>query len=46
VFLAINGRRLTATPVEAIEAILALATGSLDEVGFAERVREHSGPRA
>ncbi|MCZ8132859.1 MAG: type II toxin-antitoxin system death-on-curing family toxin [Steroidobacteraceae bacterium] len=46
VFLAINGRRLTATPVEAIEAILALAAGSLDEAGFAQWVRGNSAPRA
>lgn len=41
VFLAINGQRLSATPVEAIEAILALASGGMDEAQFAQWVREH-----
>lgn len=31
VFLAINGRRLTASPVEAVVAMTALAAGELDE---------------
>jgi death on curing protein len=44
VFLAINGHRLTATPVQAIEAMLALAAGSLDEAAFAEWVRGHTRP--
>lgn len=35
VFLALNGHRLTATPVDAIEAVLALASGSMDEAQFA-----------
>ena len=41
VFLAINGHRLTATPIDAIEAILALASGSLDEAQFADWIREN-----
>lgn len=41
VFLAMNGQRLTATPVEAIEAILALAAGSLDEARFADWIKAH-----
>lgn len=34
--LSFNGPRLTATPVEAIEMIPAVAAGDLDEAGFAE----------
>ncbi len=41
VFLAMNGQRLTATPVEAIEAILALAAGSLEEARFADWIKAH-----
>lgn len=41
VFLAINGQGLVATPVEAIDAILALAAGSMDEARFAQWIREH-----
>jgi death on curing protein len=41
VFFAMNEQRLAATPVAAIEAILALATGSLDEAHFAEWIRMH-----
>jgi len=41
VFLAINGRGLTATPVEAIEGILALASGEMDEAQFAQWIRAH-----
>jgi death-on-curing protein len=43
VFLAINGHGLSATPVEAIEAILALAAGGMDEAQFADWIREHLG---
>lgn len=39
VFLAINGQRLTAKPIEAIEAILSLAAGSMEEARFADWVR-------
>ena len=41
VFLAINGHGLTATPVAAIEAILALASGGMDEAQFAQWIRAH-----
>jgi death-on-curing protein len=41
VFLAINGYRLSATPVEAIDAIMALAAGSMEEAQFAAWIREH-----
>lgn len=41
VFLAMNGHRLTAAPVDAIEAILALAAGDLDEAHFAEWITAH-----
>lgn len=41
VFLAINGHGLSATPVEAISAILALAAGEMDETQFADWIRAH-----
>jgi death-on-curing protein len=41
VFLAMNGKRLTATPIDAIETILALAAGSLDEAHFADWIKSH-----
>ena len=41
VFLAINGHGLAATPIEAIDAILALASGSMDEAQFTQWIREH-----
>jgi death-on-curing protein len=41
VFLAVNGKELSATPVEAIEAIVALAAGELDEARFAQWIRTH-----
>jgi death on curing protein len=41
VLLGINGQGLSATAVEAIEAILALASGTLDEAQFAQWIREH-----
>jgi death-on-curing protein len=41
VFLAMNGHRLTVKPVDAIEAILALAAGSLDEAHFADWIKTH-----
>jgi death-on-curing protein len=41
VFLAMNGHRLVAMPVDAIEAILALAAGSLDEAHFADSIKVH-----
>ena len=39
VFLAINGRRLTASPVEAVVAMTALAAGELDEPTLAAWIR-------
>lgn len=41
VFLAMNGHRLKAKPVDAIEAILALASGSMDEAQFAEWIKRN-----
>ncbi len=41
VFLAMNGLRLTATPVDAIEAIPALASGNLDELQFADWIKRN-----
>ena len=41
VFLAMNGHRLTVKPVDAIEAILALAAGSMDEAHFADWIKMH-----
>jgi death-on-curing protein len=42
VFLAINGRRLTASPVEAVVVMTALAAGELDEPSFAAWIRRHN----
>jgi death-on-curing protein len=39
VFLAINGQRLTAMPVDAIEAVISLSAGSMEEARFAEWIR-------
>jgi death on curing protein len=36
VFLDLNGWELTASEVEAVVAVLALATGEMDEAGFAD----------
>lgn len=41
VILAVNGKGLSATPVEAIEAIVALAAGDMDEAQFAQWIRTH-----
>jgi len=41
VFPTMNGHRLTATPVDAIEAILALADGTMDEAHFASWIKAH-----
>jgi len=40
-FLALNGQRLQATQAEATAAMLALASGTLDEAAFASWVRTH-----
>lgn len=45
-FLAVNGRRLRTTQVDAVETILALATGAIDEVTFAAWVRERMHARS
>ena len=42
VFLAINGRRLTASPVEAVVAMTALAACELDEPTLAAWIRRHN----
>lgn len=42
VFLAINGRRLVAGQVEAVQTILALAAGTLDERQLADWIRANS----
>ena len=44
-FLAINGFRLTATQVEATLTVLDVAAGTIDEVAFAQWIREHIAPR-
>ena len=40
--LALNGWRLRADQVDAIQTMLALAAGTLDEVGLAEWIRNHA----
>jgi death-on-curing protein len=40
-FLAINGKRLQVPQVEAIQTILALAAGKLDEDGLAQWIKAH-----
>ena len=44
-FLAMNGRRLTASQAEATAAMLAVAAGEVDEPTFAAWIRERSGRR-
>jgi death-on-curing protein len=44
-FLAVNGRRLTADQVNAIQTILKLAAGQLTEEELAVWIRTHSAPR-
>lgn len=44
-FLSINGMRLRVDQVDAINTILALATGTLGEVALAGWIRDHSRPR-
>lgn len=43
-FLAINGRRLRAEQVDAINTVLGVAAGSLDEESLAAWIRKHSKP--
>lgn len=45
VFLAANGLKLTASQTGAIQAILAIAAGGLDERGLGAWIRENSLPR-
>jgi death-on-curing protein len=44
-FLALNGRRFTASEQDAAQAVLALAAGSFDEAGFAAWLRTNSARR-
>lgn len=44
-FLMINGRRLTATQVDATLVMLALAAGEMEEAVFADWIRRNSAPR-
>lgn len=44
-FLAINGKRLSADPVDAIQTILALAAGQLDEAALAAWIRANMAPK-
>jgi death-on-curing protein len=44
-FLMINGRRLTASQVDATLIVLAVAAGEVDEVGFGEWMRRNSASR-
>ncbi|HEY3411883.1 MAG TPA: type II toxin-antitoxin system death-on-curing family toxin [Armatimonadota bacterium] len=45
VFLAFNGLRLAADQVDAIQTMLAVADGSLDEQGLAAWIQSNSVPR-
>lgn len=42
VFLMINGQRLTAKPIDAIEAVTSLSDGSMEEARFAEWIRKNT----
>ena len=44
-FLALNGRRLTASQADATLAVFGLAAGDIDEAAFAEWIRKHSATR-
>ncbi len=44
-FLMINGRKLTASQVDATLTILAVAAGEMEEAGLAEWVRQNSAVR-
>jgi death-on-curing protein len=43
-FLELNGYRFAATEVDAADAVLALASGKLDEDGYVSFLRENSSP--
>jgi len=44
-FLMVNGRRLTASQVDATLTVLAVAAGEMDEVGLGEWIRRNSAAR-
>jgi death-on-curing protein len=44
-FLAANGQRLRATPVDAIQTMLAVAAGAVTETQFAAWIREYQTSR-
>ena len=44
-FLALNGCRLQTSQADAVLTMLALASGTLDEAGFADWIRRHAQPR-
>jgi len=44
-FLALNGRRLTATQAEATLVMIDVAAGAIDEAGFARWIRDHAQRR-
>jgi len=44
-FLALNGMRLRAAQPDAVLTMLAVASGTLDEDGFADWIRRHAQPR-
>lgn len=43
-FLSINGKRLRAKQLDAINVVLAVAAGAMDEQSLAEWIRQHSKP--
>lgn len=43
-FLGLNGKRLRASPVDAVETMLAVASGQLDEPGLARWIAAHLEP--
>ena len=42
VFLMINGQRVAAKPIDAIEAVTSLSDGSMEEARFAEWIRKNT----
>ena len=44
-FIALNGHRLAASQLEAVQAMFAVAAGELDELSFAVWLRTHLQPR-
>lgn len=44
-FLALNGRRLTASQADATLTMLSVASSEIDEAAFARWIRANSGPR-